>query len=315
MVNKYPVQSFDYGTELQLADVDTRIQLPEGNKWDIKEVDITNSNGIGNDPWKKLNIFGGQINVKATPTVQEQVQEIGKIFDVLRSNGDLSINYSCFHHVHVRVPGLVDDIESIKKAWTYFYKYQKEIADLTFSTFEKPTKEMYPKPQDLKLALSAWRFQTSFVFQLSKEKYEFAMKSKTPEEFYMSRFNRNKITGKPIYSLCRRLHVNFMQMWDYSKTIEFRHFQPTLDLDEIRSVTYFCRQIVNAMLNTDKSPAEIVAQNPWFKFPKPLPFNLEMYKIFRLTGKHTDVYSTKKRKEVLVNIAQLIKTGYITNRS
>jgi len=37
-----------------------------------------------------------------------------------------------------------------------------------------------------------------------------------------------------------------------------------------------------------------------------------MFKIFKLTGRHTDVYGTKKRKIALENIKNLIKTGYIT---
>lgn len=314
MDHKYPKQTFDYGTELELADVDTKIVLPQGNKWNPKEVDITNSNGIGNDPWKILNRYGGEVNVKPTPTIQGQVQECDKIFKVLREQGKLSINYSCFHHVHVRVPGLVQDIEYLKKAWTYFYKWQREIADLSFSVFPKPTRMQFPNEQDYKLAQEAYRFQNSFVFQLSQDKYNFTMKSKDPQQFYMSRFNRNKITGKPIYSLCRRLHVNFMQLFDQTNTIEFRHFQPTLDLDEIRSCTFYCQELVDAMLNTGKSPMEIIEENPWLKFPKPLPFNLEMFKIFKLTGRHTDVYGTKKRKIALENIKNLIKTGYITKQ-
>ena len=312
MEYKYPVQCFDYGTELELADCDTRIELPQGNKWNNKEVDITNSNGIGNDPWKTLNKFGGEVNVKPTKTIEGQVQECRKIFQTLRKGGNLSVNYSCFHHVHVRVPGLSQDIEYLKKAWDYFYRHQKEIADLSFSTFPKPTKQQYPNPQDFKLAQQAYRFETSFVFNLSRQKYQFTMKSTTPQQFYKSKFNVSKLTGKPVNILCRRMHVNFFQLFDESNTIEFRHFQPTLDLDEIKSCTFYCRQIVNAMLNTNKSPKEIIDQNPWLKFPKPLPFNLDMFKIFKLTGKHTDVYSIKKRKQAYQNIKKLIQTGYIT---
>ena len=66
---KYPKEIFDYGTELELADVDTKITLPEGNEWNSQETDITNTNGIGNDPWKILNRYGGEINVKPTATI------------------------------------------------------------------------------------------------------------------------------------------------------------------------------------------------------------------------------------------------------
>lgn len=313
MDHKYPKQTFDYGTELELADVDTKITLPEGNEWNSQETDITNTNGIGNDPWKILNRYGGEVNVKPTPTIQGQVQECDKIFKVLREQGKLSINYSCFHHVHVGVPGLYKDIEYIKKALTYFYKWQREIWEVCFATFQKPRKKDYQNQEDFKLAMQAYKFQNSFVFNFSQDKYNYMMKSKTPQEFYLSRLGYNQKTGKRGI-MHRRMHLNFMQLFDPSHTIEFRMFQPTLDLKQIESCLWYSQELVDAMLNTGISPLQIVSKRKDLVFPKPLPLNLDMFKIFKLTGKHTSVYDKKKRKIALENIKQLIRIGYITKQ-
>ena len=53
----YDTNLWTYGSELELADLDTRKILPEGNKWDYKDGSIANSNGLANDPKKEFNIF------------------------------------------------------------------------------------------------------------------------------------------------------------------------------------------------------------------------------------------------------------------
>ncbi len=146
---KYPKDIFTYGSELELADVDTRILLPEGSKWDYKDGSIANSNGLANDPKKEFNLYGGEINVKPTSSIEEQIEEIEKVFEVLKNNGGYTINFSCNLHIHIGVPGLSKDLEYLKKLQSYIRKYDTIIFDHV-DPIPKEKKDNYKNEEDYK---------------------------------------------------------------------------------------------------------------------------------------------------------------------
>ena len=70
---KYNPDKFTYGCELEFADVDRFAKLPDGCTFDGKDHTIVNSNGIATDPKARTSTIGGEINTKATSTIDEQV--------------------------------------------------------------------------------------------------------------------------------------------------------------------------------------------------------------------------------------------------
>jgi len=300
----YNIKGFTYGVELEIADVDTRVELPEGCIWDRKDYTIGNTCGVCNDPKKEFIIFGGEINTKPTKTVMEQVDLIADIYDRL---GDRkSINHTCNLHIHVGVDGLRNDLEALKKLATYVFKYQKE----AFSIVEDlipPKREEFDTDEEYKGAKKRYnRRKISHQKQLSKKVYDKMMLATNIDEFFES-FAPVGEDGTVYWGTVTRCGINFLQMYKETPTVEFRHFPMTFDKSEIYSSIMWCSLFMDAALNTGRSPKEIIADNYWMVFPEFAKYNHKIQQIMSLTsvGKHS-------RNQVKENIDNLINEGVIS---
>ena len=128
---KYNPDSFTWGYELEITDVSRQTKIPENlGEWDYSEKDMVNQLspywGIAVDPLGIDPPVGGEINTKPTKTIEEQVDKIFQIIDIFKSNGETpTVNCLADGHIHVHVPGLINDIKSLKKLARYIEKNQR----------------------------------------------------------------------------------------------------------------------------------------------------------------------------------------------
>jgi len=294
---RYSVLDFTYGVELEYADVDCFNELPKGAKWSREDYTIVNSNGIANDPKGELYEFGGEVNTKPTATMGEQIIHIKEINSMLRPRP--VINYKCNLHVHIGVPGLIDDVDSCKRILKYVHDYVGQSFEIC-DPIVIPTAELYPDAEELAWAKKRYRKnKLSHRCMLPEARYEEAMKAETFGEFYDAHAPIGK-SGKRVFHLAPRAAVNMKSLKKHG-TIEFRHFFGTLDMVKMRNCLIWCAKFLNAALNNMGEPTEILERLPWLTFPHPEPFNVELAKGFDKT-----TISKNLREEAKRNIAVML---------
>lgn len=300
----YKIEDFTFGAELEIADVDTRIVLPEGNSWDRKDYTIANSCGVCNDPKKKITIFGGEINTKPTKTVEEQTDNIIEIFKCLGEQK--SINHTCNLHIHVGVPNLSSDLVALKKLAKYIFENQEE-AFLIVEELIEPSRNEYDSEEEYFGARKRFnRRKVSHQNKLSKRILELLLSSNSTEEFYHSFAPKDK-NGKLQWQTVTRCGINMLQLFNETDTVEFRHFPMTFNPEEIESSIEWCKLFMDSALNSGKKPNQILKENSWMTFPKFKKYDHSIHKIFELT-----TLGKLSRKEVEKNINDLLFNNIIT---
>jgi hypothetical protein len=290
----YKLETFTYGCELEFADVDINNPLPKGNHWNKKDYTIVNSNGIANDPLGKTCKFGGEINTKPTNTIKKQIKVIENVLSCLDPKP--VINYKCNLHIHLGVPDLIKDLESMKKIYFYANTMDRKIFNI-IDPIEKPSRLYFPKEEDYQLA--KLRYRRNLVSHRQKpnlKTYLKVMASSTPQEFH-DNHAINGENGELLWNATPRDAVNLRQLWE-TNTVEFRHFFGTLDLWEIESCFIWCSEFLNLALNSPNiPPIDILKRHPNLKFPKPKRFDPRLQRGFDFTN-----VAHRNREEAVKNI-------------
>lgn len=307
MKPKYDPSTFTYGVELEYADMKFGTPLPEGCAWNTKDNTIVNSNGIANDPQGKLWQFGGEINTRPTNTVEEQVFVVREILDSLRVSGyPPVINYRCNLHIHVRVPGLSQDLESCKK----LLRFNMQNAQEAFGVIEHiplPTHSEYPTKEAFDGAMKRYkRRHRSHQYMLPKSRTDAMLAATTVHEFYEE---HAPLTEKGrMWFFSPREGINLRQMWEETETIEFRHFPGTIDLVEMESCIRWCREYLdNALNDGGLSPRELYMIGTPYCFPDFAHYDYELECGYQLTN-----HDSNNRKDIARRIENFKKTGVIT---
>jgi len=275
----YDLKEYSYGVELEYGNCDRLADLPDGAKWNDKDNTCVSSTGIANDPVGKLYRWGGEINTRPTNTIEEQIQHIKIINDSLPT---AIVNYRSNLHIHIRVPGLKDDLGACKKLLTYIDRFQQQAFDIV---------ETIPHPDRNKMTLLEYewaikrmnRRHKSHQHKLPPARFHAMMMSNTTQEFYENHAHKDK-NGKPAWFQCPRAGINLRQMWEETNTIEFRHFPGTRDHVELGSCIEWCRDFLNAALNLDDvSPREFYFEGN-YKFPKFAEYEFETEQVYQYTN-------------------------------
>ena len=298
---KYDVSTFSYGVELEYGDCYRFAELPDGAQWNDKDNTCVSSTGIANDPDGKLYSYGGEINTRPTMTIEEQIDHISKINAALVSPKAI-VNYRSNLHIHVRVPGLKDDLESCKKLLRYVERYQQQAFDIV-ETIPVPDKNTLP-PLEYEWAHKRMkRRERSHQYKLPKARYEAMMASNTTKEFYENHAHKNA-KGEPAWFQCPRSGINLRQMWEETNTIEFRHFPGTMNMKEMESAIRWCQQfMVAALSDEDISPNEIIMNDSFkYTFPDFQPYEFETEQIYQWTN-----FDTNKKSDIRARIEALRK--------
>jgi len=272
----YSRKDMSCGAELEYADCYRFDKLPQGANWNNKDNTVVNSNGIANDPIGKVYQYGGEINTKPTITISEQINHIQEIINTLKIKP--SINYRCNLHIHVRVNGLKDDLESCKNLLSYIDNYQQRAFDIV---------EQIPFPISTDKTEYLWelkrykRRKKSHQYKLPSSRVKAMMNATTVEEFYQEHAP-NTAKGRMWY-FSPRAGINLRQMWEETNTIEFRHFPATLNMDEMRSCLEWCYIFLENALNKGEPPESLVDRFD-FKFPKFEKYNFIAEQLYQHTN-------------------------------
>jgi hypothetical protein len=301
----FSVKDWTYGVELEYGNCDRTIaNLPDGAQWNALDNTCVSSTGIANDPQGKLYKFGGEINTRPTTTVDEQVEHIAKVNKFLRDNGPAPIvNYRSNLHIHIRVPGLKDDLPALKKLLRYINTYQQQAFDIV---------ETIPVPDRNTLApeVYTWakkrydRRQTSHQHKLPQKRVDAMLAATTPTEFWYEHAHKDA-KGNPAWFQCPRAGINLRQLFEETNTIEFRHFPGTLKVTEMRSAVNWCRDFLELALNYDDVPPVKLLETNKYAFPDFQPYEFETEQVYQFTN--FDKNSRKVVNERLTLIRESVK--------
>lgn len=239
---------FTYGAEHELADIPLDRSLPAGYGRDVKDISIVNSNGIANDPTGKMYRFGGEINTPPTRTVGGQAECLRAICDLLP---EARVNYRSNLHVHIRVPGLRDDLLALRQVQRYVHENLRLALSLV-EPLPRPAPHEYAGAEEYKGALRRWRRRrVSHQTLLSPKRLEHQLEARRVDVFFRrevpeSRTGRSR--GRPMWHAQPRLAVNLRQLRE-TDTVEFRHFPGTLDYDEMLAAASWCHDFMRAALD------------------------------------------------------------------
>ncbi len=266
----YDPATFTWGYELEVGDVSRDLDLGELGSWATSETDIVNLKPpyrhIAADPLGLEPPMGGEINTRPTKTIDGQIQRIKDILQLVRDNGEEATISHCVNeiHVHVHVPGLIDDIDALKRLTKY-------IQDNQWTVIEKCVQyEEHPLMKETKTArrYCKWDMGRYMPDWMCENIYNMATNF---EEFYVI-----QCCGKD--GVSRRMPFRYAintYCLKHMETIEFRCFRASLDFDEIRDCMQFVNDFVNAALNNGPSAEELIEENQ-YKFP-PFIYDHEEY--------------------------------------
>lgn len=288
----FSTDTFSYGIELEYGNCDRKIELPDGAKWNFLDNTCVSSTGIANDPQAKLYQYGGEINTKPTNTIDEQIFHIDSINKVLASHGPSPIvNYRSNLHIHIRVPGLKDDLVTLKKLLKYVNTYQQQAFDIVENIPVPDPKTMSPIHYEWANKRYKRRL-TSHQHKLPQKRYEAMMLATSPEEFWHEHAHKDS-KGNPAWFQCPRAGINLRQLFEETNTIEFRHFPGTLNSNQMHSAIKWCRDFLNLALNEDDVPPHTLLETSIYEFPQFEPYEFETEQVYQFTN-----FDKNTRKEV-----------------
>jgi hypothetical protein len=268
---KYDKKDFTYGYEIEWGDIDRTLEIPEHlGAWEFAETDIVNIHDpyrfVACDPLGTEPPVGGEVNTKPTATWQEQVDRIMEIQGLFIANGDRP-SASCVNHghLHVYVPGLKDDVDSLKKLIAYVKENQTRTIEECYGFYEK---------KEMKLLKGSKMY---LKYDGGREMPEYMCDNIINLATDFDHFIKLHAAGKDGVSMGRpfRYAINTYCM-KHTGTIEFRCFRSTTDQNQIIDQFRFAEMFIDAALNDGPSVDEIFAENK-FDFP-PFVWNPGEYK-------------------------------------
>lgn len=256
--------SFDdltLGCELEWADVDRRIPIPEHlGEWNFADYTIVNSNGHANDPLGNYP-FGGEINTRPSTTAQQQATIVEELRDLLRP----TINYRCNLHVHVGIGDLADDLDTLKALATYF-REQEAFVYRFVEPIPKPSRYEYKTRPEYDGAMKRYKRRlVSHHYRLPDQRFAALMAATSTDEFYKAHAPYNSAKNRHYFHIAPRAGMNLRSIHKH-RTIEFRHFPGTADSVEIESACSWVKSFVYAGI-TDQRPAHAIFGERLWSFP------------------------------------------------
>lgn len=234
---------WSYGAEHELADIPLDTPLPKGYGRDRKDITIVNSNGVANDPTGRYYNFGGEINTPPTASPAGQafcLKELKRIYPMAK------VNHRSNLHIHVRVPGLVNDLKALKKVQRYIHDNMPKALPI-IEPLLRPKPDDYPNAEEFEGALRRWRRRrVSHQTLLTEKRLAIQLRAKTIAEFFCREVPQSK-EGKPQWQCQPRLCVNLRQLLE-TDTVEFRHFPGTLDEVELTNCLLWCGKFMQHAL-------------------------------------------------------------------
>lgn len=284
----YDKENFTFGYEIEWGDIDRTLEIPEHlGAWEYAETDIVNIHEpyrfVACDPLGTEPPVGGEVNTKPTATWEEQVDRIMEIHDLFVANGDRPSASVVNHgHLHVFVPGLKDDVESLKKLIAYIQKNQTDTIEACYQFRDKNEMKLL-KGAKMYLKLDGGREMPDYMC-------ENIMNLTTDFDHFI----KLHAAGKDGVSMGRpfRYAINTYCM-KHTGTIEFRCFRSTTDRKQIEDQFKFAVAFIDAALNDGPSVEQILDEYD-YDFP-PFVWNPGEYKGW-VNSKYDKSRGNKKRE-------------------
>ena len=247
------MKGWTFGAELEYGDLNRGKVLPKGCKWDERDYTMVNSNGVAVDPTGRSYPFGGEINTRPTDSVGDQVQ---LFTDIMKRYPEAACNYRSNLHIHIRVPGLRDDLASLKRIQSYIDTELRWYID-TLEPIPEPSAEDYVTEEELVGARKRYnRRRISHHTFIPSMRVVKQMQAKTLDEFLEAEVPRTKEDNKPMWHAQPRACVNLRQLRE-TDTIEFRHFPGTLRWMEFSCALVWCERFLEAALGDQPKLVEL----------------------------------------------------------
>ena len=258
--------TFSWGYELEVGDVSRSAKIPNSlGAWEYAETDVINLKPpyqyVACDPLGKSPPVGGEINTIPTATWKAQCKAITKILS-LPTFRNATVCSTSHNHIHVRVPGLRDNIAALKRLHRYIVANQ-EAALAACYPFHNCSEMSQIKGIRSYLKYDGGRRLPEYIAN-NVCKY-----AKCFEDVI-----RLHCCGKDGVSRGRpfRFAVNVYCM-KHLDTIEFRWYRSSLNPREISSYFKFAELFLVAALNTGEPISQLLDQHN-LQFPK-FRFNLQ----------------------------------------
>lgn len=267
----HDLDGMTFGAELEIGDVLRSRSIPEHlGIWNPAETDVVNVHppyrGIAADPLGINPPYGGEVNMRPCRTAQQLADNIAELYDWFRAQGDqpsfTALNAS---HVHVRVPGLKDDIVGLHRLQKYVGDWQKFLVEHQYKRGYVPprmtpeTRKAHMVPLDGQKLMPDWMVEN-------------CLKTTTPEEFYdMQTRGKDGVTRYRIF----RYAINTYNMCRPTQTIEFRCFRATQEPVIWHSIIKCAEEFVRAALTTGEALDTIIRQCNMV-FPPQIPWDHEL---------------------------------------
>lgn len=266
----YNKNSFTWGFELEVGDVDRRLTIPENlGEWEFSETDIVNMHtpykGAAADPLGLEPHWGGEINVKPAKTINEILDKIEQILQFFKDNGNTPTSNCISHsHIHVRIPGLKDDINSLKKLIVYIKENQHIVIDKCHNFRLDP------------LMSSTKTAKTYLKWDGGRPMPNYMCDNIINLATDFDSFIKLHAAGKDGISMGRpfRYAINTYCM-KHIDTVEFRMFRNTLKREELEACFKFVERFMDCALNNGPDVQEILLETSYM-FPQ-LQYDHEAY--------------------------------------
>lgn len=226
-----------YGAELELADWDQR--RPHRWRTDM-DWTMVNSNGIAVDPRGQVYHLGGEVLTEPTASVDGVANQL---VEFVRIYPETSVNYRSNLHVHIRVPGLRDDLDRLKRLQSFCSLWLAQLFPL-IEPIPTPKRSSYLDEDEWKGARKRYaRRKVSHQKIMSPATVSAQLEAKTCREFFEIEA-LDPETGKLFWATKPRCAVNLRQLLT-TDTIEFRHFPGTLLPHALITAVEWCRDFLD----------------------------------------------------------------------
>lgn len=244
---------------------------------------IVNSNGIAAQIKPDFYKYGGEINTIPSETMEDQITQLVD----LKSKLSPSVNYRSNLHIHIRVPGLKNDLNMLKLVQTYIHEKLPRWIDSV---------DPLPKATTPAEKKRLRRNKVSHRTLLTPQRLKYQMEAETLQEFFEREVPRSK-KGQVMWHAQPRLAVGLRQLLQ-TDTVEFRHFFGTLEEEELLGAMKWCRKfLLYALRDLSFKPSRNLVS-----LPVPKPFNEELEIKYQATANHNGL----SKKECQRNIQMIL---------
>lgn len=267
------------GCELEWPDIDNRCALPAGWSWSETDYSIINSSGWANDPKRILILEGGELNTPAFPSALQLAEAV----ELQRIEMQPTYNYRSNFHVHVKVPWLASDLETVKRIALYSRSMLPhiwpQIDPLQGLLVGQATLEDQAGAQARLRHSQASRHT---CLKLDSVRHRRQMEANTLEEFLAWEVPWSEKQQRPQWHLASREAVNLRSLRKHG-TVEFRCFANPETLEQTLAAIEFSISWLKMAIGGAEVLARIVMQYSAL-LPRQLPYDHRLELGWRATN-------------------------------